>query len=73
MKIKYLAIPNLAVSLLLTGCGQNDDDQNIDFKDKQEQKKKDKKSEKKTRNKDSNNESNTENTQSTNNEVANQD
>lgn len=46
MKIKYLAVPSLAITLLLTGCGQKDSDNNKESKDKQEEKKKDSKKEK---------------------------
>ncbi|MBM6506257.1 MULTISPECIES: hypothetical protein [Staphylococcus] len=46
MKIKYLAVPSLAITLLLTGCGQKDSDNNKEAKDKQEEKKKDSKKEK---------------------------
>ncbi|EEQ81010.1 hypothetical protein [Staphylococcus warneri] len=46
MKIKYLAIPSIAISLLLTGCGQKDNGQDEGPKNKQEQKKKDSKKEK---------------------------
>lgn len=56
MKFRYLVVPSLAITLLLTGCGQNDSDNSKDSKDKQEVKKKEKskKSSKDSRDKDTN-------------------
>ncbi|MBM6009322.1 hypothetical protein H6L86_03895 [Staphylococcus epidermidis] len=43
MEFKYMAIPSIAMTLLLTGCVQKDNDHDEASKNKQEQKKKDSK------------------------------